>query len=512
MKKPYIFLLVLAIIRLILPFVLQHGDYQLHRDSYLYLDYAHHMDWGYMEVPPRLSVFSWLALQSGNSFFWVQIWPALFGALTFLLCGDIVLRQGGGRYALVLLFIALIFGAFLRVFFLFQPGFLEIFCWTAISWSLIRYEQSKQIQWLYAFGIACGLGMLSKYTTAFFLCGLLGGLVLTWKKTLLTQKHFYVAGLIGLCMFLPNLWWQFSHNFPIIHHMKELRETQLVYMDAPGFVIGQFMMNLVVAFIWIAGLLGLLFSEKLKPFRWIGIGFFIAIGLLIAGSAKDYYALGLYPILFAFGAVQIDGFLRKRSMVLKIAFIAIPVVPGSFILPLGLPTFTPEKLANYYEKTGFREALGFTWEDQQNHPLPQDFADMIGWRETAIMAAKNYKKLPDSVKNETIIFCRGYFTAGALNFYGKALGLPTAYSDNGSYLLWLPNQFSFKHLMLLGHKNPDSDDIVFNYFEKRKVLDSLSLPLFRETGIKVFFFENGSDSMRYYANEGIRMERAQFNR
>jgi hypothetical protein len=44
------------------------------------------------------------------------------------------------------------------------------------------------------------------------------------------------------------------------------------------------------------------------------------------------------------------------------------------------------------------------------------------------------------------------------------------------------------------------------------VMDSLSLPYFREDGIKVFFFENGSDSMRYYANEGILMERLKFNR
>jgi 4-amino-4-deoxy-L-arabinose transferase-like glycosyltransferase len=470
------------------------------------------MDWGYMEVPPLLSVFSWIALQLGNSFFWVQFWPALFGALTFFLCGDIILRQGGGRYALLLLFISLVFGAFIRVFFLFQPGFLEIFCWTAISWCLFRYEQSKQIQWLYAFGIACGLGMLSKYTTAFFLCGLVGGLLLTWKKTLLTQKHFYIAGIIGFLLFLPNLWWQYSHNFPVVHHMKELQETQLVYMDATGFVMGQIMMNFVVSYVWIAGLSGLLFTKSLQAYRLIAIGFFITLGLLLAGSGKDYYALGLYPILFAFGALQIEKFLQKRSVIYKVVIITITVALGSFILPLGLPSFKPEKLANYYEKTGFREALGFKWEDQKNHPLPQDFADMVGWRETAAMVAKSYNQLPDSVKRETIIFCRGYFTAGALNYYGPKMGLPSALSDNGSYLLWLPTKFSFKHLMLIGHKNPEGDDIVFNHFEKRSVMDSLSFPYFREDGIKVFFFKNGSDSMRYYANEGIRKERLKFNR
>jgi hypothetical protein len=76
----------------------------------------------------------------------------------------------------------------------------------------------------------------------------------------------------------------------------------------------------------------------------------------------------------------------------------------------------------------------------------------------------------------------------------------------------MPEQFDFKHLMLIGHQNPGSDDIVFNHFKRRYVMDSFQMPFFRETGIKVYFFENGSDSMRYYATEGIRMERAKFSK
>ncbi|MCU0387038.1 MAG: hypothetical protein MUE71_00345, partial [Chitinophagaceae bacterium] len=70
----------LALTRLVLPFLLQNSWYQPHRDEYLYLDYAKHMDWGYMEVPPLLSVFSWLTFHLGNSHFLVKFWPALFGA------------------------------------------------------------------------------------------------------------------------------------------------------------------------------------------------------------------------------------------------------------------------------------------------------------------------------------------------------------------------------------------------------------------------------------------------
>jgi hypothetical protein len=294
--------------------------------------------------------------------------------------------------------------------------------------------------------------------------------------------------------------------------MKELRETQLVHMDAAGFIGGQIKMNLIVIFSWIGGLIAVLFSKKLKEYRWIGLAYFLVLGLLIAGSGKDYYALGVYPILFAFGSLWLESLILKWLIAAKTAFLAVPVLAGLFILPLALPMLKPEKLAAYYEKTGFRKALGFKWEDQQNHPLPQDFADMMGWREIAEMTAKNFHKLPDSTKASTLIYCRGYYTAGALNFFGKKLGLPEAVSDNGSYLQWMPSDFNFKHLMLIGHRNPDPDDVVFNHFESRRVMDSITMPLFRENGIKVYFFENGSDSMRYYASEGLRQEKAKFIR
>ncbi len=510
--KPIHWLILLTVIRFVLPFFLQDPFYEPHRDAYLYLDYGHHMDWGFMEVPPLLSIFSWLTVKLGNGIFWANCWPALFGALTFMLCGHLVLLLGGRDRALFLLFVSFVFGAFLRVFFLFQPGFLEIFCWTLIGYSLIRYHLKPSLNWLLLFGISCGIGMLSKYTSLFFISGLLGGLLLTPERRILTKGSFYLAALIGVILFLPNLYWQYSHRFPVLHHMEELRRTQLVYNDTTGFLIGQLMMNLVFAFVWITGLLSLFFYKKWKAFRWYGLGSIMVLILLLAGSGKDYYALGIYPILFAFGAVRIEQWSQRWHPVLKVLPILIPSVIGLFIITLGLPVYPPEKLVAYYEKTGIRKALGFKWEDQQNHPLPQDFADMFGWKALAEMVAENYHALPDSVQKETVIYCRGYFTAGALNFYGKKLNLPMAISDNGSYLWWIPSPIHFKHLMLISHSDPQPDDEVFNHFEKRILMDSLNIPLFRENGIKLRFFQNGTDSLAFYVGKDLEAQKDQFRR
>ena len=220
----------LAVFRLALPYILQDSYYQPHRDEFLYLDYARHLDWGYMEVPPLLSLFSWLTRLLGNTHFWVKFWPALFGAGTFFLCGHLVLKLGGRLHALFLLWISFVFGAFIRVFFLFQPGFLEVFSWTAIFYCLTSFFLTNQKKWLYAFGIFCGIGMMCKYTTAFLVCGIIAGLLFTPARKTLAMKDIYLSAFLGFLIFLPNLWWQYSHNFPVVHHMQELRETQLVIL------------------------------------------------------------------------------------------------------------------------------------------------------------------------------------------------------------------------------------------------------------------------------------------
>ncbi len=47
---------ILAFIKFLLPFILQDPMYELHRDEMLYLEQGNHLAWGFMEVPPLLSI------------------------------------------------------------------------------------------------------------------------------------------------------------------------------------------------------------------------------------------------------------------------------------------------------------------------------------------------------------------------------------------------------------------------------------------------------------------------
>jgi hypothetical protein len=510
MLKSNRLLYLLAFIKLISPFILQDSYYQPHRDEFLYLAEGHHMAWGYMEVPPVLSVFAWLTNLFGAGMFWIKIWPALFGAFTFLLVGKTALSFGGKAFALILAWLPFMVDGYMRVFFLFQPNFLEVFFWTLIGYSIIRYIQTDKIKWIYIFGIAVGLGMMSKYSVSFITLSVLAGLLLTRHRTIFLNKHLWYAALIAFLIFLPNLIWQYNHRFPVIAHMQELQEEQLQFISPVSFIISQLLMNLPCVFIWVAGIIFVCFSENGKPFRFYAWAYLFVIILLIALHGKDYYALGVYPLLFALGGVYLEQATAFKWRWTRYAMLIFSVGLGLYIVPLILPVAKPDELAKYYEKTGFVKLN--KWEDQQIHPLPQDFADMIGWREMAQKAAAVYNSLPADERSKTMVYCRGYFSAGALNYYRKEVGLPEVYSDNASFLLWMPDKYDLKNLLMVGHRIPGKDDIVFQQFEKMTVKDSMNIPLFRETGTKFILFENGNDSLKAIIEKGVAGLKSKFIR
>jgi len=446
------------------------------------------MAWGFMEVPPLLSVFAWLTNLFGGSMFWIKFWPSLFGALTLILVGKIIISLGGKSFALLLAFFSFIFGAYLRVHYLFQPNFLETFFWTLIAYSLVRYTQTENNNWLYVFGLSVGLGMLSKYSVAFFVVSILLGLLLTKQRKIFANKHFYYASFIAFIIFLPNLIWQYLYHFPVVHHMKELQETQLQYISPVGFLIDQLIMNMSCFFVWIAGLLFVSFSPKIKQYRFIAWAYLFVIVLLLIGHGKNYYSLGVYPILFAFGAYQLEQLTATRFKIVRYVCVAFVLFIAYYSVPILLPIFEPAKLARFYKERHLEKTGALKWEDLKNHPLPQDFADMLGWKTIVEKTAKVYNSLPEEEKNKTIVKSDNYGLCGALSLYGPKMGLPEVYGYDASFLLWIPDTFNVTNVITVGEEMPDSTKDILKYFSSVSVKAELSDSFAREDGSKVILW------------------------
>lgn len=500
----------LGLLKIIIPYFLQNSFYEPHRDELLYLAEGHHMAWGFMEVPPMLSIFAWLTNIFGDSIFWIKLWPSLFGAATFIVAARIVVSLGGKNFAIFLLFLPFIFGVYLRLFFLFQPNTPEVFFWTMIAFSVIRFVQTKRNKWVYVLGISIGLGMMSKYSVAFFTVSIFIGLLLTKHRNIFLNKHFWYASLLSFIIFLPNLIWQYDHHFPVVHHMKQLQQTQLQYISPKSFLKDQLLMNLPCFFIWLAGLWFVSFTQKGKEYHFIGWTYLVVIILFLITHGKNYYSLGVYPVLFAFGAYHLEQLTLVKRKVLKYIFIIFPVALGVLFIPLSLPIFSPEKLDNFYKETGMAKSGALKWEDLKNHPLPQDFSDMLGWEEMAQKVSAAYEKLDSTEKKQTILFCDNYGQAGAVNFYAAKYHLPQAYSDNASFLYWLPDGIQFKNLILLTDDEDEMQHPFIKDFSSAVLNDSIVTPYAREKGDLIITLKNGNDDFKKMFKEKIEKDKAAF--
>src|SRR6476660_5188514 len=503
-------LILLGFLKIVIPYFLQNSFYEPHRDEFLYLAEGHHLAWGFMEVPPVLSVFAWLTHVFGDGLFWMKLWPSLFGAATFIIAGEIVISLGGKTFALLLLFLPFIFGVYLRLFFLFQPNTPEVFFWTMIAYSTVRFIQTKENRFLYLLGVSIGLGMLSKYSVSIFVASIFIGLLFTGHRTIFLKKHFWLAMIVGFVIFLPNLIWQYTEKFPVVYHMNELQRTQLQYVNPLQFLVDQLLMNLPSVFIWLAGLWYVSFLKNGKTYRFIGWAYLFVIVLFLIGHGKNYYALGVYPVLFAFGSVHLEAFTAVKRKGLRRVLVIFPILSGIYFIPLSLPIFQPDKLAKFYSKVNMEKKGFLKWEDLKDNPLPQDFSDMLGWEEMAQKAGKAYNLLSPQEKKDVFIFCNNYGMAGAVSYYAPKYHYPAAFSDNASFLYWLPLNKNITNMILVTDDPNEQQHDWAKGFQQIVKVDSVTSAYARERGDYIYLFRGADENFNHFFKEKIEKDRAKF--
>jgi 4-amino-4-deoxy-L-arabinose transferase-like glycosyltransferase len=507
MKKLNRLLYLLAFAKFFVPFLLQSPDYGPHRDELLYLAEGAHPALGFMEVPPMISVFAWITRHLGNSIFWIKCWPSLVGALNLILIGKIVISEGGRVFSLLLLFGCFFFTAYLRVHFLFQPNCFEIFFYSLIAFGLIRHVRTSENKWLYLTGVGAGLGLLSKYSVAFYIVSLLPALLLTKQRNIFRNKHLYYSLGLAFFIFLPNLIWQILHHFPLVYHMEELTSTQLQYVPTSDFLKDQLLMFLPCFYIWITGFFYLLLNPKGRSFIFLCWAYLGVIAILMWFHGKNYYALGLYPVLFGFGSLAIEQWATGGRIFLRYIFSAFTVLLGIYFIFIWLPVMGPEKLAAFYQKTHAKGKGILRWEDQRDHTLPQDFADMLGWDEMAQKTSAAFHSLNQDEQLKTFIFCDNYGMAGAVNYYRKKYHLPEAYSDNASFLYWIPDSLSFQNLVLLESDPHEMQYGFIKEFSKATLTDSVTNPYAREKGTAIVLLTGASEKFKKFFTVKLQADR-----
>jgi dolichyl-phosphate-mannose-protein mannosyltransferase len=508
--KPYwSIILVLAAAKFVLPFILQSPVYELHRDEYLYYEQGQHFALGYLENPPLLSWLGMISSWLGGSSFWIKFWPCLFGAFTVIITCLLTAELGGKAFAQFIAGFSILGGAYMRMFFLFQPNAPEIFFWTLSIYFLVRFIKNKERRFLFAFVISISLSWWSKYSVAFLVAAIFIALLFSAHRLIFLKKQTYAALLLGLILILPNIAWQYYHKWPLVHHMRELQDRQLQFLSPLDFIKDQLLYLVPVVFIWIAGLIWLF---KNKQWRFIFWAYLFVIILLLIGRGKSYYSMGIYPSLLAAGAVAWENFSSKKIW-LRYAVVTLITFLVVLFIPMLLPVYKPQELAAFYKKYDLEKTGLLKWEDQDNHPLPQDFADMIGWNEVARQTAKVYQQLPENEKIKTVVKADNYGLCGALNYYGRNYGLPEVYGYNGSFLLWMPDTFNITNVITVGEEFPDTSRAIVKQFQRISIEGELKDSLARQNGTKIILWRGcDPDSLSKFIKEEIRERKEFFTR
>ena len=501
MKKSYLILFFFILVKFILQYSLISSEYELHRDEYLHLDQGSHLAWGYLSIPPVNSWLAWFIKILGGSVFWVKFFPAFFGAMTIAVVWKIIEELQGSLYAKILASTGILLSVLLRINMLFQPTSLEILLWTLIYYVLILYFNSEKVKWLYIAAVIFGIGFLNKYNIVFSVLGILPAILLTKQRKVFAQPHLYGAGLVALLIVFPNLLWQYHYDFPVVHHMKELTERQLIHVDRLDFFTSQLLFFIGSLLVIIAGFYALLFYKPFEKFRSFFWMYVITIALFLFFRAKDYYAVGLYPVFIAFGSVFLAYTFEKGwKKFLKPLFILLPVLLFLPLYTLAFPNKSPEYIISHPEK--YKKMGLLRWEDGKDHALPQDFADMQGWKELAQKVDAEYSRLSES--GRTLVLCDNYGQAGAVNYYTRKD--IKAVSFNADYINWFDLSEKYENLIRVKEFSKEDDELEETgpYFESSKAADSIVNKFAREKGTTIFSFKEAKVDINQKIREEIK--------
>ncbi len=477
------------------------GRYGIFRDELYYLACAEHPDWGYVDQPPLIALIAGLSRRISRHVFadslpGLRLLPALAGAALVWLTGKLTREMGGGRFAQALAALAVIAVPIFLVFhhWLTMNAF-EPLIWLSAAWCVVRAINTRKVSYWLWFGVIIGIGLETKYSAVFFAFGIVAGLVLTQHRRFLKSKWIWLGALAAFVIFLPNLLWLVTHDFPFLELMRNIRESGRDVARGPiAFIADQaLIVNPILFPLWVGGLAWLFLGRDVGgteamgrgewakgnqrkneyPYRIFGWTYLVMLVMFIVLKGKNYYLAPVYPILFAAGAIALErvtvasqtssahvSLEDRRTLfpfplspfprlprAVRAVYVALIIFVGAALAPLSLPLLPPETYIRYQNALGFEPPKA---ENQNTGPLPQHFADEFGWEEMTREVARIYNGLTPEERAQTAIFANSYGQAGAIDFFGPKYGLPKAISNHQNYWYWGPSNYTGAIVIVLG--------------------------------------------------------------
>lgn len=411
------------------------GNYGFFRDELYFIVCGRHPAFGYVDQPPLAPLLAAASQFGGLSLWHMRLIPALFHAGAVVAACALVRLLGGDRAAEAMAGLAVgLCPVELALTATLGTSSLEPLVWTMVIYAYLRGILRDQTRWFIGAGVIAGIALEDKYTIAFLLVALLAGALVAGPRSIFRKRDFWLGIIAMLAIAAPNAIWQAVHGWPFLALIEADNATKNVVLTTPVWLVQQVLENgPLAAPIWICGIVALCAWTRT---RFFGIAVVLVFGIFIALHAKDYYLVGIYPMLFCAGAVAIEQRLARApfryAYAVLIAMAALPVAP------LAMPLLNEQQFIAYRAR-GESFLIAKPVESSERYAagiLPQYFADMHGWTTLAADVARVEGRLAADDRAHAAIFTENYGEASAIDVLGNH-ALPVL-SGHNNFALWGP--------------------------------------------------------------------------
>jgi len=416
----YFFLVILSLFRI---YFILHGPVDLSPDEAHYWEWSRHLDLSYYSKGPVIAYLIALStLIFGDNPFGVRIFAVVCSFLSSVFIYKIAKKlfdEKIGYLSGIVFQLIPLFSTFGVLFTIDSPF---ILLWIVSMYLFILATEGKRYYWL-ILGVFIGLGLLTKYTMAFFYACMIIYLLKKGAWEQLKNPWFYACLIISLIVFSPVIIWNFQHNWVTLKHtagqahlydgfrisikyFAEFIGSQLIVVTPLVFVLGFYFILQPSAFS-----LSSAFSLQ-SATRWFLISFSMPVFIFfllksLQGKVQANWAMTAYvPFVIAI------SYAYGRKIFKKITYTAIIFAVIFTFINYALPYLNlPEKI--------------------------DPSARLKGWKELGVKVSEIKKELEKSGK--VVIFSDRYQISSELAFYVE--GKPFVYCINlerrmNQYDLW----------------------------------------------------------------------------
>ncbi|WP_280331480.1 glycosyltransferase family 39 protein [Nocardia wallacei] len=423
---PFAFRPILAIAGVAAAVLLARADrYDYFGDELYFLAAGRRLAFGYVDQGPLLPLLAWGADALAPGSLVTLRFPAILATVAAIVVTAALAREFGGRRAAQ---VTAALGYATCPFLVTQAATLSTFALdttltAALVWLLVRWNRIRDDRLLLAVAVVAAVDIQVKLLMPVLLLGIGVGIALCGPRELLRRHALWLCALVLGGAALPGLLWQAGHGWPQVAMGGVIRaEQQAATGGVPGLplqlvlLVGLLGGILAAAGLWAWTRASATSAAALYRNRFAAVTVLCQLLFLVATGTRPYYLAGLFPVVFAAGALWLfDRETRWMPTAVTVSALVSAAIVGTVLFVLPLPAGELRQPTETQGQLSARLRMFGT----------------TGWDRLEATVRDAYRDLPPEARSRAVIVTHTYWQASALD--RRRADLPPVYSPDRGF-------------------------------------------------------------------------------